>query len=130
MALGKTSGLENTTEYRGEYEVVAVDESGYYSSAVAMEELCYCVGAISVLEDEIYAAHVSPGEIGSTPEEIMKDFPTEGEKYILEGVKSREYDSSTIETVESKIEGRHEIFQGAKFVIDQEGEIYPETGKS
>ena len=112
--------------YSGDFQPVPVDSSGFYDEAVAMEELCYCVGVASIHEDGIYAAHVSPGEIGSSPEEIMSEFEEGEETYVVAGVKSLEYDPETFEEVSSALDGDFQVFSAEKFALNEEGEIFEE----
>lgn len=89
-----------------------------------MEELCYCVGVASIHEDGIYAAHASPGEIGSSPEEIMSEFEEGEETYVVTGVRSLEYNPETFEEVTSALDGDFKVFTAEEFALNDEGEIF------
>lgn len=125
MTIGISETFDNTSSYTGEFETVYVDSSGFYDApAVGMEELCYCVGAVSIQEEGIYATHVSPGEIGESPENIMEGFPDTGHRYVLEGVKSREHDPSTLGTVKTGIGTEYEMIKGEKFIVRDDGTVF------
>ena len=120
------SGQNNkgVSPYSGDFRLVPVDTSGFYDEPVAMEELCYCVGIASIQEDGIYAAHISPGEIGSSPEELMNDFEEGEETYLFAGVLSEDYDSEIFEYIISELDGSYQAFTASEFVLNEEGEIF------
>ncbi|WEL23416.1 hypothetical protein [Candidatus Nanohalovita haloferacivicina] len=115
---------ESLEAYSGSFYDVDVDQCGFYDGAVAMEELCYCVGAVSIHEDGLYATHISPGEIGGSPEQKMAEFQEGEETYVFSGAKSDQYDPETLKTVISGIEGEFELLTAKNFVINEEGEIF------
>lgn len=110
--------------YSGDFKIVPVDTSGFYEKGIAMEELCYCVGVASIQEDGIYAAHISPGEVGIRPEEMMDGFEEGEETYIVAGVRSQDYDSTTFDHIISELDGEFQVFTASEFALNEEGEIF------
>jgi hypothetical protein len=84
-----------------EQDLVTVDSSGFYEDSARMEEMFYCIGAVSLHEDCIYAAHISPGDPGKSPEKIMEGFQEGSETFIVEGLNS---DTATFEMVLDKLD--------------------------
>ncbi len=117
------SSFRKNSRY-AEDHMVDVDQNGFYDKIVGMEELCYCVGVASIFEDQIYAAHVSPGEIGRSPEDIMSDFREGESNYVVKGFRSLEYDPNTFNTIIAELDSDPEIFEASRFTLDNEGRLY------
>ncbi len=121
------SGVLETETYSGRFAEVDVDQSGFYTEAVYMEELCYCIGTVSIHNDGLYAAHISPGQIGCTPEEQMETFQEGNKTYVIEGIMSGHYDCETLDTVLRNIEGEKDVFKASEFAVDTEGRLFSDV---
>jgi hypothetical protein len=103
-------------------EIVTVDSSGFYSGAVGMEEIYNCVGVVSVHEDRIYAAHISPGSIGEEPGSMMEGFQEGSSNYIVAGSGADSGDA-LLEFVKSELEDVEETYLLDSFTADLEGNV-------